>query len=682
MPSFFRHASIVNQLATIVLLIVFAVFTALSIFVNHEVDKGFIKNVEHSLDQQVDQLAQNIDFFNETLKQQTNQIADVFIQMFPGDMLIDELNQVEVGEFTVPTLLHDYETVTRNFSKPDQFTNMTGGTATIFMRVKDDFLRVSTSLRKTDGSRAFGTMLGKKHPGYQKLINGEEYSGPAHLFGRDYMTKYIPFKDTQGKVIGILYVGFDYTERLAALQKTISDLKIGETGFAYIVNLKQGPQFGQLLLHPFAKGKNLTEVSESGNTLLNTISSNDHGFTHIPFTHEDGNIKDKLIAYSQVSSFNWAIVAGAATEEFLTESEKLRVEMILLSVFCALLIAGLLFFTLKVKLQPIDTICNYMQAIGQGDLTTRIDTDMGDDENTHNEIHKLSRSAKKTIAGLRKVTGELNTTMHTIQNHLGTVSSGIDRLNIDINRQQQETEMVAAAISEMTSTSEEVARNAATTAEQTQRANSEASHGDELVQEVVGSIQGISCEVNELTNMIEQVEENSNAIGTVMDVIQNIAEQTNLLALNAAIEAARAGEAGRGFSVVADEVRNLAQQTATSTTEIREMIERLQGNTRNAVDRMEQSNTKVQNSVEMTSQAGHALTSITDSVANISDASAQIASAAEEQTSVSEDISRNVESISTIAQETANSSQQMNAAINELGNAGQELKRVIALFKV
>ena len=682
MPSFFRHASIVNQLASIVLLVVLAVFTAMTLFVNNEVDKGFIKNVEHSLDQQVDQLAKNIDFFNETLQQQTNQIADVFIQMFSGDMLIDELNQVKVGDFTVPTLLHDYDTVTQNFSKPDQFTNMTGGTATIFMRVEDDFLRVSTSLRKTDGSRAFGTMLGKKHPGYRKLINGEEYSGPAHLFGRDYMTKYIPFKDSQGKVIGILYVGFDYTDRLAALHKTISDLKIGETGFAYIVNLKQGPKFGELLLHPFAKGKNISELADNGTGLLDTINKNTRGVTHIPFTTEAGEMKDKLLAFSQVSSFNWAIVAGGASEEFLTESDKLHMEMTLLSVFCALIIAGLLFFALKVKLQPIDTICTYMQAIGQGDLTTRIETDMGDDEKTRNEIHKLSRSAKKTVAGLRKVTGELNTTMHAIQNHLGTVSSGIDRLNVDINRQQQETEMVAAAISEMTSTSEEVARNAASAAEQTQRANNEADNGDNLVQEVVSSIQGISCEVNELTNMIEQVEENSNAIGTVMDVIQNIAEQTNLLALNAAIEAARAGEAGRGFSVVADEVRNLAQQTASSTTEIREMIERLQGNTRNAVDRMEQSNTKVQSSVDMTSQAGLALTSITDSVANISDASAQIASAAEEQTSVSEDISRNVESISSIAQETANSSRQMNSAINELGNAGQELKRVIGLFKV
>lgn len=680
--SFLRESSIVNQLASIVLCVVLAVFTFLTFFVNHEVDKGFIKNAEHALEQQVNQLAKNIDFFNTTLQLQTNQIADVFTQMFPENLTIDEDYQVDVGQYNVPVLIHGDEIITNNFSKPDQFTTMTGGTATVFMRVGDDFLRVSTSLRKSDGSRAFGTKLGKSHPGYNKLINGEEYRGPAYLFGRHYMTKYIPFKNAQGKVIGILYVGFDYTDRLTALKKTISELKVGETGFAYIVNLKPGSKQGELILHPEAEGRKLSEFSDTGTQVLTAVQASDHGTLHVPFADPQGEIKDKLIAHAKANSWGWAVVAGSYTEEFITESDQLRIEMIILSVVCALLISGLLLLALRVKLKPIDKICGYMEAIGNGDLTTRIETDMGDNTDTNNEIHKLSRSAKTTVAGLRKVTGELNSTMNTIQSHLGTVSSGIDRLNMDIGRQQQETEMVAAAISEMTSTSEEVARNAAATAEQTHLANTEATNGDQLVQEVVNSIQGISTEVNELTTMIEQVESNSNAIGTVMDVIQNIAEQTNLLALNAAIEAARAGEAGRGFSVVADEVRNLAQQTASSTTEIREMIERLQANTRSAVTRMEKSNKKVSNSVEMTSQAGNALSAITGSVANISDASTQIASAAEQQTSVSEDISRNVESISSISTQTSESSQQMNSAIAQLDSAGRELQRVIGLFKV
>ena len=681
MPSFLRDSSIVNQLVVIQLAFVLLVFTTLTVFVNHEVNRGFMETVEHSVIEHAEQLSQNIDFYNTTLQQQTNRIADVFVHMFPGEISNSSGEDVSVGSYQVSLLMNAGKVITNNFDKPDKFTEMTGGTATVFMRVGDDFLRVSTSLRKTDGSRAFGTMLGKSHPGYNKLINGEEYKGPAYLFGRHYMTKYIPFKNNAGEVAGILYVGFDYTASLAELKKSISKLSIGETGFAFIVDLKEGKTQGNLVLHPSGEGKRISAVLDNGNKILNTIMTSPEGVLHIPAVTTTGEIKNKLLAFSHAKQWNWGVVVGSYEEEFTRAADQLNLKMILLSIVSAFIITGLLFITLRIKLKPIETICGYMQSIGDGDLTTRINTDMGSSEASKNEIHQLSRSAKATVGGLRSVIKQLNNTMSTISTHLQTVSGGIDLLHSDLNRQQQETEMVASAISEMTSASEEVANSAASAAEQTQLASSEANNGDVLVQKVVNSIQSISSEVGELTNMIEQVEQNSNSIGTVMDVIQNIAEQTNLLALNAAIEAARAGEAGRGFSVVADEVRNLAQQTAKSTTEIREMIERLQGNTRTAVQRMGMSNEKVKGSVEMTSQAREALIAITTSVSNISDASVQIASAAEEQTSVSEDVSRNIENISTIAIETSNSSQKMAKAVSALDNAGTELQRVIGLFR-
>jgi methyl-accepting chemotaxis protein len=680
MPSFFRDSSIVKQLTYIMLVIVVVIFTSLNLFMNREVDHAFMETVEQSVEQQVDHLSHNIDFFNTTLQQQTAELGSVFVSLFPGAMTTDSFMQESVGQYEVPLLMNNGEAITNNFSKVDQFSQMTGATATVFMRVGDDFLRVSTSLRNNDGERAIGTMLGKSHPGYQALINGEEYVGPAYILERHYMTKYVPFKNAQGDVAGLFYVGFDYTSHLATLKKSISQLSIGESGYAYIVNLAEGEHFGELILHPNNQIEKITDVSLHGQQILDAVNNTERGTLQFTVSTPEGEEQNKLIAFTKNKQWNWGVIVQNDIEELTQAKNTLLIEMSIISIISAIVITFLLLITLRTRLKPIAKICGYMQAIGDGDLTTVIDTDMGS-ENSQNEIHQLSRSAKATVAGLRNVTRQLNSTMHTITTHLNTVSGGISRLNGDLDRQQQETEMVASAISEMTSTSEEVASNAASAAQQTQMASSEAQNGDQLVQQVVSSIQSISNEVNELTGMIEQVESNSNAIGTVMDVIQNIAEQTNLLALNAAIEAARAGDAGRGFSVVADEVRNLAQQTANSTTEIREMIERLQGNTRNAVERMELSNDKVKCSVDMTSQAGEALTAITASVANISDASMQIASAAEEQTSVSEDISRNVENISTIAMETAQSSQQMANAIYELDNAGKELQRVVNLFK-
>jgi len=206
-------------------------------------------------------------------------------------------------------------------------------------------------------------------------------------------------------------------------------------------------------------------------------------------------------------------------------------------------------------------------------------------------------------------------------------------------------------------------------------------YNKDIVKGVVESILSISTEVNELTAMIELVKQDSTAIGTVIDVIKSIAEQTNLLALNAAIEAARAGEYGRGFSVVADEVRNLAQKTAVSTTEIQTMIDRLQINTNNATQGMSVCNNKVQSSVEMTAKAGESLAQITSSVATIADSSVQIASAAEEQTAVSDEIGRNIESIKNIASDTSQFSQNMIDTVNELNNANAQLKQAVSVFK-
>ncbi len=677
----FRSASIVSQLAIIVLITVLIVFTALTFFVGHKVEESFMNTAEDSLEQQVQQLSANIDFYKDSLVLQTDLLADVFQRLFPNPLEIDTSSEQVIGGVAVPLLRHNGEIITNNFDKPDQFTKMTGATATVFMRVGDDFLRVSTSLRKADGSRAFGTMLGRTHPAYEALINGQAYRGAASLFGRNYMAKYTPFKDSSGKVIGILYVGFDFTDPLQKLKQNIAKLRLGETGYAYVVDLNEGKNYGRLILHPSHEGKTLTEVyPEKEKFLLDSLTKKQNGIIDLSLTTPEGEDASRMLAFSHSGAWNWAIVGGSKRDEFTKAVDLLLVEMMIISIICAALITGVLCLALRLKLKPIKTICGYMRAIGAGDLTKTIKTEEGP-EGSHNEIHQLSQSAKVTITGLKKVTDELNQTMDSINGHLNTVSNGIDHLDEDINRQQQETEMVAAAISEMASTSEEVASHAASTAEQTMLANAETDSGDALVQEVVASIESISNEVSELTNMIEQVQQNSNSIGTVMDVIQNIAEQTNLLALNAAIEAARAGEAGRGFSVVADEVRNLAQQTASSTTEIREMIERLQSNTRNAVERMETSNNKVKISVEKTSQAGQVLKSITQSVTNISDASTQIASAAEEQTAVSEDISRNIESINTIAGETAESSGHMRQAVAQLDQAGHELQRVISLFK-
>jgi hypothetical protein len=219
-----------------------------------------MKSIEHELQTSAGQGDMLLDFYNENLESSTDRLADIFFTLFPNGITVSDSDSVKIGEYNSPLASNSGETINLNFSKPDQFTSMTGGTATVFIRYGDDFLRISTSLKKANGDRAYGTLLGKGHPGYQKLIKGEIYSGPAALFGRNYMTKYVPFKDSKGKVIGILYVGFNYTEGLKNLEKQINELSFGETGKAMVVNLNEGKDFGKVVIDSNNKGKLFTEL--------------------------------------------------------------------------------------------------------------------------------------------------------------------------------------------------------------------------------------------------------------------------------------------------------------------------------------------------------------------------------------------------------------------------------------
>ncbi|MEQ8289927.1 MAG: methyl-accepting chemotaxis protein [Gammaproteobacteria bacterium] len=251
-----------------------------------------------------------------------------------------------------------------------------------------------------------------------------------------------------------------------------------------------------------------------------------------------------------------------------------------------------------------------------------------------------------------------------------------------VMRQQGETEQVATAMNEMSATVSEVARNAANAASAAQDADAQAKNGSQVVATTVDTIHNLAREVERTAGVIENLKEDSISIGTVLDVIRDIAEQTNLLALNAAIEAARAGEQGRGFAVVADEVRTLASRTQQSTREINDMIERLQTGANEAVSVMQAGREKAEESVDQAGKAGEALQMITQVVDNIKTMNMQIASAAEEQSATAEEINRNIVNISEVAQETSSGSRQTATASDELARLAADLQSQVSKFTV
>ena len=315
-------------------------------------------------------------------------------------------------------------------------------------------------------------------------------------------------------------------------------------------------------------------------------------------------------------------------------------------------------------------------ARGDGDLTKRLAVDRKD------ELGDIARGFNAFLDKLQAMIREVVSSVQQVTDASENTADIAMRTNDGIQRQLSEIDLVATAVTEMTATAQDVARNAAQAAEAANNADGSAHHGREVVKCTATAIQALSTDIQQAVASVQSLARDSDNITGILETIRGIAEQTNLLALNAAIEAARAGEQGRGFAVVADEVRNLAQKTQRSTEEIQSMIEQLQKGTRDTVKVMEQSRARTEQSVLQAEEADAALTSITQAVSIITEMNTQIASAAEQQSAVAEDVNRNVSTIDQVAKSVASGAQEASEASAGLTKLAEHQRRLINQFKV
>jgi len=317
-----------------------------------------------------------------------------------------------------------------------------------------------------------------------------------------------------------------------------------------------------------------------------------------------------------------------------------------------------------------------MHALAEGDLTHRVSLP-GRDEFSWlaYEFDCVRKSMEKTVGAMAGNAAQLAAAAEEL-------SAITEQSRDGVSRQNAETEQVAAAMNEMSATVVEVARYAAEAASAATEADRESKDGNRVVQASVNSISGLAMDVERTAGVIGRLKDDSLAIGTVLDVIRDIADQTNLLALNAAIEAARAGEQGRGFAVVADEVRSLASRTQQSTQEIQGMIERLQAGANEAVSAMQEGRRSAESSVGQAGEASGSLDRITRMADRIKGMNMQISNAADQQSQAAEEINRSVVRISQIGAQTSSGAQQIAQASDELARLAAQLQDMVSRFKV
>ncbi|WP_426116451.1 methyl-accepting chemotaxis protein [Pseudomonas sp. DSP3-2-2] len=377
----------------------------------------------------------------------------------------------------------------------------------------------------------------------------------------------------------------------------------------------------------------------------------------------------KLVAINKTNASADSKIAG---EQYSGAAQAI----IAVAVVAALLTVLLAWLLTRSIVTPLNRAVRAAQEIAGGNLTMPIEVD-GKDESARllEALAIMQRNLRQTI---EQISGSA-TQLASAAEELSAVTEESSR---GLQQQNSEIEQAATAVNEMTAAVEEVARNAVSTSEASQASNQTARQGRDKVLETVKAIQAMTQDVQTTSNLVEGLAEQGRDIGKVLDVIRSIAEQTNLLALNAAIEAARAGEAGRGFAVVADEVRALAHRTAQSTQEIEQMVAGIQSGTGNAVQSMALNTNRTQSTLELARAAGDALEQITEAISQINERNLVIASASEEQAQVSREVDRNLVNIRDLATQSATGANQTSAASHELSRLAVDLNAMVARFVV
>jgi len=370
-------------------------------------------------------------------------------------------------------------------------------------------------------------------------------------------------------------------------------------------------------------------------------------------------------------------IAQQERQQAAVESDTIQLWYTLIASLVILSLCVIGFLLTSSIINPINNIQHKIETIEQeSDLSSLLTTNRDD------ELGRIATAFNNMLLKFNNIIKQVSSSSVNLSSTLEKMNRVSETASHLAQQQKSETEQIATAMNEMASTVQEVARSAGDASGAANNADNEAKAGNAIVKQASRSIDELAHEVENTATVIQQLAQDSDEIGTVIDVIKSIAEQTNLLALNAAIEAARAGEQGRGFAVVADEVRTLAGRTQDSTREIEAMIEKLQSGAQNAVAAMETGREKAAIGVDQTKQVGEALAAITRAVATINDMNTHIASAAEEQSATTEEMNKNIININQLADETANSSNQSTHASAELSKLASDLQKLVGQFKV
>ncbi len=590
----------------------------------------------------------------------------------------------------------------------DQVKELTGAACSIFLVEGGRARRIASTVTDDNGRRAVGSYVSPEV--FSSVVDGNgSFTGRAQIIGQWHIAAYEAIEDSNGEVVAI--IGVALSERSETLRNAILSQKVGKTGYIYIMDIT-----GNLVIHPVSEGKNISSNAFAAEMIAKgpSIPQGDIGWVTYEWDR-DGVMSEKIVSYAYFDEWNWLIGVGSYLDEFTAPVNSIRTAIIILGLVCLAVSLLIAWFMARTITRPITNLVGVAEAVSVGDVSADVEV------NSKDEVGLLAASFNDMIDYLREVAGAaesiskndltvtvepksdkdvLGSSFKTMVTNLTgmirqlqdnstqlvsaatEIASSSEQMSRGATDQSEQMVQISTAVEEMSATIVESSRNAGEASDASKNASENASNGGEIMSETIQGMQRITDVVRGSAESIGKLATSADQIGEIIGVIDDIADQTNLLALNAAIEAARAGEQGRGFAVVADEVRKLAERTGKATGEITDMIKGIQTETQEAVGSMETGIKEVDQGRDLADRAGSSLSEIVSMSQRVMDMVTQIATAAEEQSAAAEQISKSVENVASITKETATGAEQSATAAEELNRQAEGMQGMAAQFRI
>ena len=396
--TFWRQLGLGNKLAISNFVLVAATLVGCVMAIGYFLSGTIEQRATEDLSAKTQLIESLIEGNDQDLRLRTAALAKSFQSRLDGAITLKSAT-VDIKGQAAPDLSLDGKSLDLNFSLVDQFTQTTGAIATVFAKTGDDFIRVTTSLKTDKDERAIGTLLDRAHPGYAAAMKGASYTGLATLFGHQYMTQYDPIKDAKGAVVGLSFVGLDFSQYLKSLKDTIRGLKIGKTGYFYVLDARPGAPLGTLIVHPASEGKNILDAKDSsGREFIKEILEKKQGTIRYPWLNKElgeTTPREKVVAFTYVKDWNWVVAGGSYVDEYTQEISTLRNYFWGAAIVIVFLISGLWLWLIRgLVVKPMARVSQVAKNIAQGQLVDDLTTDRLD------EVGDLMRSMGRMQAVL------------------------------------------------------------------------------------------------------------------------------------------------------------------------------------------------------------------------------------------------------------------------------------------